>query len=201
MSETKPSMTSRLLHLLLATGVTFQLLLSTFMQRPEIGEIRNTWEALGFEMHEVIGLTLLPTILGWVIWLLMRRNEPTSRDLFIWLTPERSRIMPAIRLALSEARQGRMAEEAEIRPLILTVHGLGALCALFMALSGALVWLGMSESGVLTSWASLILDLHQAAANLMWIYLIGHTGMALLHHRRGEATLRRMFSFSRRSLS
>ena len=197
MSETNPSLTSRLLHLLLATGVTLQLLLSTFMERPEPGVVHAPLEAWGFEFHEIIGLTLLPSILGWFLWLLLRRHEPLPRHLFGWLTSERHKVMQALRVALSEARQGRLAPDTEIQPLVHTVHGLGALCALFMAISGTLVWLGMSESGDLSSWAALILDLHQAAANLMWAYLFGHVGMALLHHWRGEATLRRMFSLRR----
>ncbi len=44
-------------------------------------------------------------------------------------------------------------------------------------------------------WTHVVLELHQAEANLMWAYLVGHAAMALLHHFLGEATLRRMFSF------
>jgi cytochrome b561 len=200
MTEPHPSLTSRLLHLLLATGVTLQLLLSTFMERPEPGVVHAPLEAWGFEFHEIIGITLLPTILGWFLWLILRRREPVPRDLFAWLTSERRKVAQAVRVALSEARQGHLAPDTEIRPLIHTVHGLGALCALFMAITGTLVWLGMSESGDLSSWAAWVLDAHQTVANLMWAYLIGHAGMALLHHWRGEATLKRMFSLSRISV-
>jgi cytochrome b561 len=69
-----------------------------------------------------------------------------------------------------------------------------------MAMTGTLVWVGMDASGALAPWAAPVLDLHQAVASLMWIYLFGHAGMALLHHWRGEATLRRMFSPHRHSL-
>ena len=199
MNDNPLSLTSRLLHLLLATGVTLQLLLSTFMEPPHTGEIRAPLQALGFRMHEIIGLTLLPAILGWFLWLFQRRREPSPRDLFPWLNADRGKLSQAIRVAVSEARQGRLAEESEILPLIRTVHGLGALCALFMAVSGSLVWLGMADAGVLPTWAGLVLNLHQAAATLMWVYLCGHAGMALLHHRRGEATMRRMFSLQRQS--
>jgi cytochrome b561 len=199
MYEKTPTLTSRLLHLLLATGVTLQLLLSTFMERPRPGVSHPPLEALGFRLHEIVGLTLLPAVLGWFLWLLLRRREPSFWDLFPWLHAGRTRLVQATRLALAEARQGRLAPESEIQPLIRTVHGLGALCVLFMAVTGSLVWWGMSATGALPNWAGWVLDLHQVAANLMWAYLIGHAGMALLHHRRGDATLRRMFTLRRLS--
>lgn len=64
-----------------------------------------------------------------------------------------------------------------------------------MAVSGATVWLGMSANGKLTAWASAVLEVHQALATLMWIYVLAHAAMALLHHQLGDNTLRRMFSF------
>jgi cytochrome b561 len=199
MSENNPSFTSRLLHLLLAVGVCLQLLLSTFMQQPEPGAIQTALGGLGFQLHEVLGLTLLPSILGWFLWILLRHREPSLGDLFPWLISGRQKVLQAAQVALAEARQGRLAAEPEILPLIRTVHGLGALCALFMAITGSLVWLGMDASDALPAWAELVLELHQAAATLMWAYLFGHAGMALVHHWRGEATLSRMFSLRRRS--
>jgi cytochrome b561 len=46
-------------------------------------------------------------------------------------------------------------------------------------------------------WTLFVLELHQAAANLMWAYLAGHAAMAGLHHFFGDATVRRMFSLKR----
>jgi cytochrome b561 len=190
-----PSLVTRLLHLGVSAGVSLQLLLSTFMERPRPGAVRDAAEALGFTLHEVIGGFLLSVLLGWFAWAALRRSEPNLSAFFPWLRAEgRREVLRALRRALADAARRRLASEAELLPLVRTVHGLGVLCALFMATTGALVWWGMAASGTLSAWAAVVLDLHQGAASLMWAYLLGHAGMALLHQWRGEAILGRMFS-------
>jgi len=195
-SSPEPTLTTRLLHLGLAVGVTLQLLLSTFMERPRPGISRPSLDAAGFELHETVGLLLLPLIMAWFVWLFTRQREDGPRVLFPWFWSERRHeLFGSGRHALAAARQRRMPSEEDTHLLASAVHGLGALCALFMALTGSTVWLGMSEQGAMPGWTHVVLELHQAAANLMWAYLVGHVAMALLHHFLGEATLRRMFSF------
>jgi glutaredoxin len=192
------TLTTRLLHIGLSVGVTLQLLLSTFMERPRPGVTRPRLDAVGFDVHEVNGLLLLPVIIGWLVWLFIRRREDGPRVLFPWLSsvPRRA-LLGAAGGALAAARQRRMPSEEATRLLAAAVHGLGALCALFMASTGATVWLGMSAQGEMPGWTLFVLALHQAAANLMWAYLVGHAAMAGLHHFLGDATVRRMFSLKR----
>ena len=194
-SRTVHSLTSRLLHLGMAAGVTLQLLFSLGMQRPRPGALRSTLESLTFTLHEVVGLLTLVLILGWLLWLYLRRNEPSLSDLFPWTGHAgRHALLLALRITLRLARRGRLAADEEIQPLVRTVHGLGLLCIAFMAFSGALVWLGMDANGEMPEWTRLILDFHQFTANLVWLFIAGHAGMALLHQLRGDETLARMFS-------
>ncbi len=193
------SLATRLLHLGISVGVSLQLMLSTFMERPRPGAVRGAAEGLGFTLHEVVGGLLLPLLVGWFLWAACRGSEPGLAALFPWVRGEgRRALLGALCRALDEALRGRLAPEAEILPLVRTVHGLGALCALFMASSGALVWWGMAPSGALPPWAAIVLDLHQSVAILMWVYLAGHAGMALLHQWHGDGVLRRMFSLGQR---
>lgn len=195
-----PSLITRLLHLALASGVTLQLLLSTIMQRPRPGTVATTLESLAFSLHEVIGLSLALVIPCWLLWLLLRRDEPTAGELFMWTRRAgRLAMSGAIRRVLTDAWRGLLTVEGEIQPLVRSVHGLGILCVLLMACSGILAWLGMDETGALTGWARIALDIHQLTANFMWLFLIGHAGMALLHQYRGEATISRMFSLRKRA--
>jgi hypothetical protein len=75
-------------------------------------------------------------------------------------------------------------------------HGLGVLCASFMALTGLTVWLGMSARGEMPGWTLFVLQLRQEAANLMWALmwanLLRPTAMAGPHRFLGHATPRRM---------
>lgn len=193
-----PSLTTRLLHLSLATGVTLQLLLSTFMDRPRPEEAVAAISAAGFEAHEIVGLASLAIILCWFIWLFLRRNENGPRMLFPWFTRiRRQQLFAATRRTLAAVRRWQRPGEDDNAIVASAVHGLGALCALGMAVSGATVWLGMANNGELTTWARPVLEVHQALATLMWTYVVAHAAMALVHHHLGDNTLRRMFSLSR----
>lgn len=189
------SPTSRLLHMGMAVGVTLQLLLSTGMARPRPSIVRSTLEGLAFSLHEYLGLLSLVLILAWLWWLTRRRDEPTLDNLFPWVDQAgRSALTASVAIALQQARHGRLAETAELEPLVKTVHGLGLVCISVMAFSGSLVWLGMDADGAMPIWTRLLLEIHQLTANFAWVFVIGHAGMALLHQLRGEETLVRMFS-------
>jgi cytochrome b561 len=190
-----PSLTTRLLHAGLAIGISLQLLISTFMEMPEREHPRTWWQTLGFTLHEGIGLLMLLLIAGWFVWLFVRRHEEGPQALFPWFAQvSRHALIDAVRDSLLSLKKRQMPLSSETDRIARAVHGLGALCALGMALSGLLVWLGLSSQGELADWARLDLDLHQALATLMWIYVLSHAAMSLLHHRRGETTLKQMFS-------
>ena len=196
MSE-QPSLTTRILHAGLATGVSVQLLVSLFMERPgHHGEALTRIQAAGFDVHETVGLLVLPLTVAWFAWLFARRRESGPRTLFPWFsTVQRRELFAALRGALGAAWRRRMPAESDTEVIAPAVHGLGALCALGMAFSGTLVWLGMSEQGQLTAWAHDLLEVHETVASLMWAYLIGHTAMAMLHQFNGQSSISRMLSF------
>jgi cytochrome b561 len=196
--EQTPSLTTRLLHGGLALGISTQLVLSTFMEIPKPGDPRSALESIGFELHEVFGILSLLLIVAWFVWLFMRRSEAQPGELFPWFSStSRQGMFESMQNSWVAMRAHHWPAEVDNIRLARAVHGLGALCALGMALSGFMVWFGMSEQGELTAWAHDILDFHQALASLMWIYVLTHAAMALLHHGRGEATLQQMFNFRR----
>ena len=69
----------RLLHLLLAIGVTVQLSIGSFMHSPRQGRP----DSFGFETHEILGLTLLALVVLHWLWSLTHPNEGL-RHLFPW---------------------------------------------------------------------------------------------------------------------
>ena len=71
-------------------------------------------------------------------------------------------------------------------PLASAIHGLGLLAALAMGVSGA--WLYTEDEP-----GGLVLKVHRALSNLMWAYVIGHAGVAVLHQFFGHRILQGMF--------
>ncbi|MEJ2622439.1 MAG: cytochrome b/b6 domain-containing protein [Candidatus Thiodiazotropha sp.] len=193
--RTQPSLTTRVLHLGISISITLQLLVSTFMDKPKPGPAMPLWASLGFDVHEVVGILSLPVLLLWFIWLFVRKGEAEFKELFPWF--RRSTVTAwygSLSHALSAWRSRIMPYSADNERVAHSVHGLGALCALGMALSGFVVWLGLNPQGNLTEWAQLSLSIHRLLANLMWVYWVGHSAMAVWHQSKGESILQQMFS-------
>ncbi len=194
--NTQPSLTTRALHLGISISITLQLLISTFMDKPRPGHPLSLWSSLGFEVHEAVGILSLPILLLWFVWLFLRKGEAEPKELFPWFRRSTfSAWYVSLRHALGAWRAGNMPQPADNERIARAVHGLGALCALGMALSGFAVWLGLDPQGNLTQWAQISLSMHRLLANLMWIYWVGHGVMAVWHHLKGESTLQQMFQF------
>jgi cytochrome b561 len=62
-----------------------------------------------------------------------------------------------------------------------------------MAVTGGIVYALMGGDGSLSGDGRLVLELHEAFASLMWAYLIGHAGIAVVHDFVGHRVLGRMF--------
>ncbi|HYZ35025.1 MAG TPA: hypothetical protein VE684_22435 [Crenalkalicoccus sp.] len=74
------------------------------------------------------------------------------------------------------------------RALAPAVHGLGVLTATAVVATGAIGWYaGLTP----------LLALHKALVTLLWAYLGGHVGVALLHQVAGEGRLGHMLLLRR----
>jgi cytochrome b561 len=179
----KRSHLTRALHLVLLLAVAHQLLNSEFMSRPEHGAPASVL----FVMHEYVGLASFGVVLAFWVWTLIRRGETRVDTLFPWLFPARMR---EIFTEITGAAGLTGMELVERAGAILAgaVHGLGLLVVSGMAVTGTVYYFTTG-----TPLAEQVLDLHRLIANLMWAYLIGHGGVAVLHHLLGSDLFLRMF--------
>lgn len=175
---------TRVLHLSLLLAVIYQLASSQFMSRPFPGAPPSALYAL----HEYIGMGSFALVLVFWIWTLVRRGETKIGRLFPWFSPR------AIGAVIQDALV-QLASLVQRDPFVESdgafasaVHGLGLLTLTGMAATGTLYFVLIGSS-----LGHLALDLHKTIANLMWIYLFGHAGIAMLHHLLGHDILRRMF--------
>lgn len=72
-------------------------------------------------------------------------------------------------------------------PLASGGHGLGLLTALAIGASGG--WLSTQAVP-----DGLVLEVHKVGANLMWAYVVGYAGLAVLHQIAGHRVVQRMFA-------
>jgi len=175
---------TRLLHLSLLLCVIYQLTSSQFTNRPYPGSPPSTLYAL----HEYIGMASFGLVLTFWLWTLVRRGETKIGRLFPWFSPRAigAVLRDAVGQLYSLLQRDPLAESDGA--LSSAVHGLGLLTLTGMAASGTLYFVLMGSSI-----GHLALSLHETIANLMWAYLLGHAGIAVLHHLLGHDILRRMF--------
>ena len=184
---------TRLLHLFVALGVTTQMLSSLVMIYPKPGRLSNQW----YEVHEAAGISLLAVVsLHW-LWALARtiwRGETLM--LFPWLSTTKLRALwEDVVETLDGLRHARLPDGRETKPLPTAVQGAGLLLALFMAGTGTILALGMAPDGGLSLLLRAVKDVHEAAAPLIWVYLIAHPLLGLAHQLAGHRTLSRMFGW------
>ena len=191
MSSTR-SHSTRALHLSLLVIVVSQLLTSQVMERPFPGE-EPGWP---FLLHEWIGLAGVGVITLFWLWSLARNSPETPLSRLIpWFSPKRlADIVAEIGGFAGDVLVLRMPS-FELDAIASAVHGLGLMLASFLALSGA-AWYFVFAG---TPNAKTVMGLHSLAGNLMWVYLIGHASMAILHQLAGDQVFSRMFWFRPRA--
>jgi cytochrome b561 len=174
---------TRVLHVLLLLAVLHQVITSEITVRPLPGDTPSTL----FLLHEYIGMATLGLVCAFWLWSLMRHGETSLSKLFPWLSPHRIVAIVEDGVGQIEAiRRGDFPVESS-GAFVSAVHGLGLLIVTAMATTGTILFF---SDGRVFHYA---MSLHRMIANLMWAYLIGHSGIAALHHLLGSDILRRMF--------
>jgi cytochrome b561 len=173
---------TKVLHGLLLLAVAHQLLLVTWVERPRAtsaGNVLYTW-------HETVGVITLAIVTAFWVWALARRSEASAAALFPWLSARRRHALwQDIRMHAAALRRFRLPDAGE-SALAGATHGLGLLVVSAMAATGAVMALGGVPGGP-------VLQIHKLLANLMWVYVIAHACLALLHQVQGHHVLQRMF--------
>ena len=186
MVEQNRSRTTRILHTLLALAIVAQLALGTFMQAPSRNRPGDQW----FEVHEKLGLVTLAVLASFWLWAMVRTREVGFAMLFPWFSLSRMRdVVADLDAHLRSIRRGKLPL-SEAKPLANAVHGLGIVVATIMAVTGA--------AGYFLPQARALLGIHSAVSTLMWAYLIGHAGVAVIHEFSGDRLLQRMFASGKR---
>ena len=175
---------TRMIHLLLLIVVLHQLIGSEFMQFPFPGD-PPSWT---FSLHEYAGLVNLAIVAAFWGWTMMRRGETRLGRLLPWFSIARLRDVTAdLAAQLRRLVRGR-APDDEDGALASAIHGLGLLAVTAMAVTGGVFFFMQG-----TPLGRTMLGLHKLIANLVWIYLFAHAGLAVLHHLLGSDIFSRMF--------
>jgi hypothetical protein len=153
------------LHLVMAIAVLLQLATSQLWD----------YSSVLFTLHEISGVTALSAVVLFLLWKIIKGG---LLNCFPWLTSQgRAHILSDIRwiskLRLPEHNAGGLPG---------LIQGLGLLVILAMGLLGCLWFLGKFSYVVfLTPYAHVLIHWHSNLATLVWVYVCGHTAMAVIH--------------------
>jgi cytochrome b561 len=176
------SLFTKLLHAALLLAVAHQLFLVGFVEPPGDAFAGNIF----FAWHETVGVLTLGIVTAFWLWVLVRRSENAAGTLFPWLSArQRQAVSQDLRDHVEALRRFRL-KHADDSALASATHGLGLLTVFAMAATGAAMALGGDPGGT-------VLQIHKLLANLMWVYVIAHASVALLHQLQGHHVLQRMF--------
>ena len=185
------SRATRLFHASLAIAIATQLATSQLMRPPEVDAAGDIW----FTLHQYSGLAAAALALGlWGVVALRKRGTALGA-LLPWASGKRLKALGSDIMAhLRSIRSRRLPPHDPHSPLASAVHGLGLVLMTAMAATGVLFylmnWLGMIGQPA----TELVLSGHKLGANLVWAYLIGHGGIAVLYHLTRQMRLSSMWS-------
>ena len=187
--------TTRWVHASLALFIVFQLLLSLVMQAPKPDKVLTTLQAESFQLHRLGGsIVLLLLFLHWG-WTLSGHLPNGLGHLFPWISRYK---MKKVLEDMQPLLKFKIRDLPKTSALAGAVHGLGLTVASLMALTGLVLFFGISPEGKMTTTIHSIEKIHKFMAVFMWAYLAGHVAMGALHQHIGHRTLSEMFNLIRK---
>lgn len=180
------------IHLAIVCLVLFQLFSEQMMELPKPGEPVTDLEALFLQLHEWNGFIVLGLA---ILFLLIRTGESAaSHSLFPWLSGAGLKgIFRELTGDVPGWFKGKLKKPEESHHIASTVHGLGILLLIGLGATGIMVFMELEPNGYMDKDTQLIKGLHTSMGELVWIFVLAHSAMALLHQIAGHRVFQSMF--------
>jgi len=190
----KHSFATRLIHAGLASAVILQLLTSLPMEPPEPDRVGNWY----FQVHQYSGLAAFCFVFAFWVVLAIRSRGTAPGALFPWFSGTRLRALRTDAMThFAALLSRRLPAHDPHAALPSAVHGLGVLLMSAMAISGTIYYFINSGDPDADGAVGAVMFVHRTLANLVWVYLIGHAGLGLVHHYAHDIHLGEMWSLDR----
>lgn len=177
---------TRLLHLLIAAGITIQMLLTLVMVHPKPGREANVF----FEVHEILGVGLLGALVVHWLWSFVRRGPVPVAQLFPWFSGERLQAVKDDAASyLRHLTDLSLPSAEEPSPLAGAIQGIGLVVATLLAITGTVILVYAVPGQKMVGWLHDVKEVHEALGPLMWGYLALHVGAGMLHQAAGHGVI------------
>jgi cytochrome b561 len=188
--STRHLLTTRLLHGGLAIAIIVQLLTSLVLEPAEDGHAGNLY----FDIHQYGGLTAFAFVVGFWVLVAIRRRGTQAGALWPWFSGARlSALWADLRLHVAKLGKLQLPAHRDSEALPSAIHGLGLLLMTAMALSGTVYYFVNQGDPDADGLVGIVMFVHTTLANLVWAYLVGHAGFAVIQHVFNDYALGNMW--------
>lgn len=181
---------TRILHALIAVGISLELLLSLVMRAPKPGRVLTALESFGFEAHRMVGMAVLcALVLHWLVFAAGHAYKGIGH-FFPWTSKVRR---DAVLSDIRELLGLKLADPAQKDSLAGAIEGLGFAVGSMLAASGSVLFFGIAENGAMNAVVHAVKEFHEFWGPVMWGYVGIHAGATLLHFRLGHRSVLSIF--------
>jgi len=150
-------------------------------------------ESLGFEVHEILGLTIAGLIVIRLLLAMTQLPGANWRSLFPWIFAEgRERLVAEFKAQSKGWLSLKVASPDESRTIARSAHGLMILGAAIMGATGAVLFLGWSTTAPQTTIIELVAGLHETVVGGLELLIAVHVLAVVLHYMQGHPILERI---------
>jgi len=207
----------RLLHSLLALCMLTQIAVGELMDVPEVEDVPAVaaihWimpayaheghhqavpgapveETLGFEVHEILGLTIAGLLLIRLMLAMTSLPGANWRDLLPWASADgRKQLGREIKTQMAGWKQAKLAPPEDGEAVARTVHGLILLAGIGMGITGTILYFGWSQTAPQTDLIELVAGTHETLVGGLEALLGAHILAVILHQRQGHNIIARI---------
>lgn len=181
---------TRMLHALIAVGISLELLLSLVMKTPKPDRVLTPLQSFGYEAHQMVGMAVLAVLfLHWVVFVTGHAYKGVGH-FFPWFSKVR---MHAVLSDIRELLKLKVGDPEQTDSFSGAVEGLGFIVGSILAASGAVLFFGIAENGVMNPAVHAVKEFHEFWGPVMWGYLGIHAGATMVHLWLGHRSILSIF--------
>lgn len=181
---------TRILHALIAAGISLQLLLTLVMRTPRPGRVLTSLQSFGFEAHRILGVAVLCILLlHWLVFVTGHAYKGIGH-FYPWFSKAR---MDAVLSDIRELLKLKAPDPEQKDSFAGAMEGIGLAVASILAATGIALFFGIAPSGEMNPVVHAVKEFHEFWGPLMWGYLSIHAGAVLIHVWLGHRSILSIF--------
>jgi cytochrome b561 len=181
---------TRILHALIAIGISLELLVSLVMKAPKLGRAVTPLQSFGYAVHEMVGMAVFVVLfLHWIAFVTGHAHKGIGH-FFPWFSNAR---MHAVLSDIRELLILNVGDPEQEDSFSGAIEGLGFIVGSILAVSGTVLFFGIAKSGAMSAATHAVKEFHEFWGPVLWGYLGIHAGATMVHLGLGHRSILSIF--------